>query len=60
MNIGRYFKESREELGRVWWPSRQQVIENFQAVLLFLIALTLVIWLFDVVFRFLINRAVGA
>ena len=59
MNIGRYFSESRQELSRVTWPSRQDVISGTQAVLVFLIALTLLIFLFDYVFSHLIRLAVG-
>ena len=40
-----YFKDARAELGRVTWPSREQVIEGTQAVLVFVVALTVVIYL---------------
>ena len=42
-----YFKDARAELGRVTWPSREQVIEGTQAVLVFVVALTVVIYLYD-------------
>lgn len=45
-----YFKDARAELGRVTWPSREQVIEGTQAVLVFVVALTVVIFLYDYLF----------
>lgn len=55
MSLGQYFRDSREELSRVTWPTRAQLWEGTQAVLLFLVALTLIIYLMDVVFTFLIG-----
>lgn len=46
-----YFKEARDELGRVTWPTREQVIEGTQAVLIFVVALTVVVWLLDLAFH---------
>ncbi len=45
-----YFKDARAELGRVTWPSREQVVEGTQAVLVFVVALTVVIFLYDYLF----------
>lgn len=45
-----YFKDARAELGRVTWPSREQVIEGTQAVLVFVIGLSLVVYLYDLIF----------
>ena len=50
-----YFKDARAELGRVTWPSREQVIEGTQAVLVFVVALTVVIYLYDLLFGNLIK-----
>ncbi|WP_310582329.1 preprotein translocase subunit SecE [Deinococcus sp.] len=50
-----YFKDARAELGRVTWPSREQVIEGTQAVLVFVVALTVVIYLYDLIFGNLIK-----
>jgi preprotein translocase subunit SecE len=36
--IVRYFQEARAELARVTWPTREQVIEGTQAVLIFTVA----------------------
>ena len=50
-----YFKDARAELGQVTWPSREQVIEGTQAVLVFVVALTVVIYLYDLIFGNLIK-----
>jgi len=53
--IVRYFQEARAELARVTWPTREQVIESTQAVLIFTVASMIVLGLYDLVFRFLIG-----
>ena len=50
MNLIQYFREAREELARVTWPSRQDVLEGTQAVLIFVVALTLIVWVLDLLF----------
>lgn len=55
MNLIQYLQDSRAELARVTWPTRQQVIEGTQAVLIFVIALTLIVFLMDTVFNGLIQ-----
>ncbi len=50
-----YFKDARAELGRVTWPSREQVIEGTQAVLVFVIALSIVVYLYDLIFGQLVK-----
>lgn len=57
MSLGQYLRESREELSRVSWPSREQVIEGTQAVLLFVVALTLIVWVLDLLFGTAIRAA---
>ena len=52
-----YFKDARAELGRVTWPSREQVIEGTQAVLVFVIALSIVVYLYDLIFGQLVKLA---
>ncbi|GHF47401.1 preprotein translocase subunit SecE [Deinococcus metalli] len=55
MNLIQYFRDSRAELSRVSWPTRAQVLEGTQAVLIFVVALTLVVWLMDVGFGALLR-----
>ncbi|GGR24715.1 MULTISPECIES: preprotein translocase subunit SecE [Deinococcus] len=50
-----YFRDARAELGRVTWPNREQVIEGTQAVLVFVIAITLVVYLYDLIFGSLVK-----
>ncbi|WP_407541423.1 preprotein translocase subunit SecE [Deinococcus radiomollis] len=50
-----YFKDARAELGRVTWPSREAVIEGTQAVLVFVIALSVVVYLYDLIFGNLVK-----
>ncbi|GAA6734550.1 preprotein translocase subunit SecE [Thermus oshimai] len=53
--IVRYFQEARAELARVTWPTREQIVEGTQAVLLFAAAMMVILGLYDLVFRFLIG-----
>ncbi|GLV49147.1 protein translocase subunit SecE [Thermus sp. LT1-2-5] len=53
--IVRYFQEARAELARVTWPTREQIVEGTQAVLLFTLASMVLLGLYDLVFRFLIG-----
>ncbi|WP_221089539.1 preprotein translocase subunit SecE [Deinococcus aquaedulcis] len=55
MNLIQYFRDSRAELSRVSWPSRAQVLEGTQAVLIFVIALTLIVFAMDQLFGALIR-----
>jgi preprotein translocase subunit SecE len=50
MNLIQYFRDARAELSRVTWPTRQQVLEGTQAVLIFVVALTLIVFVMDRVF----------
>ena len=59
MNIAQYFKDARAELSKVSWPSRQQVLEGTQAVVLFVVALTVIVWVMDLLFTSGINAALG-
>lgn len=57
MNLFKYFSEARAELSRVTWPTRTEVIEGTQATLIFLVALTLIVWLMDTIFSLGIQSA---
>lgn len=59
MNLSQYLQESREELSRTSWPTRAQVVEGTQAVLLFLVALTLAVYLMDFVFSTLVQAVLS-
>lgn len=57
MSMVQYFKDARAELARVSWPSRSDVLEGTQAVLIFVISLTLIVWVLDLLFGTLIQAA---
>jgi preprotein translocase subunit SecE len=45
-----YFRESYEELRKVNWPTRDEVIQGTQTVLIFVIGFTILLWVIDLVF----------
>ncbi|MCL4454609.1 MAG: preprotein translocase subunit SecE [Deinococcus sp.] len=51
--IFRYFREARAELARVTWPSREEIIQSTEAVLLFALFSMLILGAYDAVFRVL-------
>lgn len=53
--ILRYFQEARAELSRVTWPSREEIIQSTEAVLLFVLFSMVILGLYDAVFRFLMG-----
>ena len=55
MNIVQYFRDAQNELTRVSWPTREQVLEGTQAVLIFVIGLTLIVFGLDFAFGQLIR-----
>ncbi len=55
MNIVQYFKDAQGELSRVSWPTREQVFEGSQAVLIFVVGLTLIVFVLDKVFGALVK-----
>ena len=46
-NFSQFFGETKEELGKVVWPSRQQLLSESTAVLLMVILVATVIYLVD-------------
>lgn len=48
-----YFRDARDELSRVSWPTRSEVLEGTQAVLLFVIGLTVIVFAYDFIFAHL-------
>lgn len=53
--ILRYFQEARAELSRVTWPSREEILQSTEAVLLFVLFSMVILGLYDAVFRFLMG-----
>ena len=46
----KFFEETKEELGKVVWPSRQQLLSESAAVLSMVVLVSLVIYLVDNLF----------
>ena len=49
-NVTKFFQETKEELSKVVWPSRQQLISESAAVLLMVILSATLIYLVDALF----------
>lgn len=50
-NLSNFFEETKEELGKVVWPSRQQLISESLAVLLMVTLAATFIYLVDNLFN---------
>lgn len=46
-----YFRDSFEELKRVTWSTRDEIIQATETVIVFVIMMTLLMWVLDVLFR---------
>jgi len=55
-DLGNFFKETKVELDRVVWPSRQQLINESAAVLLMVVAAASLIFLVDKLFSWISGR----
>ena len=51
-----YFKDVKNELGKVNWPTRQQTLRYTAAVILISVAVALFLGLWDYIFTYLIVR----
>ena len=51
----RYLRNSRAELGRVTWPTRQEVVQSTQATLVFVLITVAFLLVVDAVFGNLIG-----
>ncbi|HHW00692.1 MAG TPA: preprotein translocase subunit SecE [Clostridiaceae bacterium] len=43
----RFFKDTRSELKKVIWPTKQQMVNNTLTVLFFCLVVGIIIWLVD-------------
>jgi len=43
----RFFKDTKSELKKVIWPTKQQMVNNTLTVLLFCLVIGIIIWLVD-------------
>jgi preprotein translocase subunit SecE len=51
--IAKFLKETKQELDKVVWPSRQQLISESAAVLLMVVASASLIYLIDALFSWI-------
>ncbi len=56
-NVGNFLKETKEELDKVVWPSRQQLISESVAVVLMVFLSTTLIYLVDNFFAWIAGQA---
>lgn len=56
INLQAFVDETKEELSKVVWPSRQQLISESVAVILMVILFATVIYLVDNFFNFLAGK----
>ncbi len=57
--IVNYFREARAELARVTWPSRDEIIQSTEAVLLFTFFMVVILWVYDLFFGWFIQGVTG-
>jgi preprotein translocase subunit SecE len=51
--IATYFRESRAELARVTWPTRDEIVQSTQVILIFAMVAMVLLGAYDFIFRFL-------
>lgn len=52
--IGKFFRDTKSEVKKVTWPSKKQIINNALIVLAVVVIAAIVIFLLDMLFKFLI------
>ncbi|WP_026486985.1 preprotein translocase subunit SecE [Caldanaerobius polysaccharolyticus] len=57
--ISKFYREVRAEMKKVTWPTRDQIFQYTVLILALIAALTLVFWLADSVFVFLLSKILG-
>jgi preprotein translocase subunit SecE len=50
MSLVQFLKEVKEELDRVTWPSKEEVVEATIAVIIFCAVIALYFWVLDTIF----------
>lgn len=55
----RFFKESKVELKKVTWPTRQELIVNTIVVLVAVAFVACLIWIMDSIFSVIIRAIIG-
>lgn len=55
----KFFRETKSEIKKVSWPSKAQLFRNTAVILAFVVIMTVILSLFDVVFEKLLSLIVG-
>lgn len=53
--LKKFFKETKSELKRVTWPTKEQLKQNTIVILVFIILIGLFLFVFDVAFSWLFS-----
>lgn len=59
MDLKSYYKESKEELGKVIFPTKEQVRAAFVSVVVVVVVIALFLAIIDVLFHYTISRIVS-
>lgn len=51
--IKKYFKDTKSELKKVTWPSKEQLKQNTAVIIAFIIAIGIFLFVFDAIFAWL-------
>lgn len=59
-SIMKFYREVKAEMKKVTWPTREQITQYTVLILVLIAVLTLIFWLADSFFVFLLSKILGA
>ncbi len=57
--FARFFRDTKGEMKKVVWPSRNQVLNNFLVVVVFALIAAVIIFGLDAIFSFVLERLIS-
>ncbi|SHF82507.1 preprotein translocase subunit SecE [Caldanaerobius fijiensis DSM 17918] len=57
--IMKFYREVKAEMKKVTWPTREQVTQYTTLILVLIASMTLIFWLADSLFVFLLRKILG-
>ena len=57
--IVKYFREARAEMRKVTWPTRQEALHLTGIVLAVTVAMSIVLWILDILFSGVMSALIG-
>lgn len=57
--IMKFYREVKAEMKKVTWPTREQVTQYTTLILVLIASMTLIFWLADSFFAFLLRKILG-